>query len=120
VRLKRSLAARPFLDILYRPRSSTFVPQDETIACRCEEVSVARVREQAVGGSRPGPNQVKAFTRAGMGPCQGRQCGYTIAHVLAAAEGRKAPDLGLYRVRPPLKPVTLNEVAGLDAKDKTL
>ena len=52
-----------------------------------------------------------------MGPCQGRQCGYTVAHVLAAAEGRAVPDLGLYRVRPPLKPVTLGELAALDMMD---
>jgi hypothetical protein len=52
-----------------------------------------------------------------MGPCQGRQCGYTIANVLADAEGRAVPDIGLYRVRPPFKPVTLNELAALDTLD---
>jgi NADPH-dependent 2,4-dienoyl-CoA reductase/sulfur reductase-like enzyme len=115
-RLKRALAVRPFLDKLYRPRPAIFLPADETIACRCEEVSVAAIRAQAASG-RPGPNQVKAFTRAGMGPCQGRQCSYTVAHLLAAAEGRTVPDVGLYRVRPPLKPLTLNELAALDAAD---
>ena len=117
-RLTRALAVRPFLDTLYRPRPSVFVPADKTVACRCEEVSVASIREQAAVG-RPGPNQLKAFTRAGMGPCQGRQCAYTIAHVLAAAEGRKVPDVGLFRVRPPLKPVTLSELAALDSADVT-
>ncbi len=115
-RLASALAARPFLDKFYRPRPSIFVPPDHTIACRCEEVTVASVRAQISAG-RPGPNQIKAFTRAGMGPCQGRQCGYTIARVLAEAEGRTAPDVGLYRVRPPLKPVTLSELAALDSQD---
>jgi NADPH-dependent 2,4-dienoyl-CoA reductase/sulfur reductase-like enzyme len=115
--LKRALATRPFLDALYRPRPSVFVPADETIACRCEEVSVASIRGQVSAGRRPGPNQVKACTRAGMGPCQGRQCNYTVAHVLAAAEGRGVPDVGLYRVRPPLKPITLGELAALDITD---
>lgn len=118
--LERALAVRPFLDALYRPRPAVFVPADETIACRCEEVSVASVRGQVSAGRRPGPNQVKACTRAGMGPCQGRQCNYTVAHVLAAAEGRKVPDVGLYRVRPPLKPITLGELAALDTMDATL
>ncbi|WP_158808533.1 (2Fe-2S)-binding protein [Beijerinckia sp. L45] len=112
-RLKRALTARSFLDAFYRPRASIFVPADETIACRCEEVSVASIRAQAAIG-RPGPNQIKASTRAGMGPCQGRQCSYTIASVLADAEGRQVPDIGLYRVRPPLKPLTLDELASLD------
>ena len=115
-RLKRALAARPFLDALYLPRPGVFVPADETVACRCEEVSVASIRAR-VAASRPGPNQVKAFSRAGMGPCQGRQCNYTIAHVLAAAEGRTVQDVGLYRVRPPLKPITLGELAALDTVD---
>ena len=115
-RLERALAARPFLDALYRPRPAVFVPADETVACRCEEVSVASIRAQAAA-SRPGPNQVKAFSRAGMGPCQGRQCNYTIAHVLAAAEGRTVQDVGLYRVRPPLKSITLGELAALDTVD---
>ncbi len=116
-RLARALAARPLLNALYRPRSAIFVPADQTIACRCEEVDVAAIRAQVRTGGRPGPNQVKAFTRAGMGPCQGRQCSYTIAHVLAAAEGRAVPDVGLYRVRPPLKPLTLGELAALDTTD---
>lgn len=115
-RLAQSLSTRPFLDRYYRPRPAVFIPPDRTIACRCEEVSVASIREQ-VRANRPGPNQVKAFTRAGMGPCQGRQCSYTVAHVLAAAEGRSVPDVGLYRVRPPLKPVTLGELATLDTMD---
>ncbi|MBW9081152.1 FAD-dependent oxidoreductase [Rhizobium pusense] len=116
-RLKRALSVRPFLDTLYRPRGSIFVPSDDTVACRCEEVNVAQVRAQAENGGRPGPNQIKAFTRAGMGPCQGRQCGYTVANILARIEGRDTPDVGLYRVRPPFKPVTLNELAALDSGD---
>lgn len=115
-RLKRALAPRPFLDAAYRPRSAIFVPSDETVACRCEEVRVSSIRAMAAQG-RPGPDQVKAFTRAGMGPCQGRQCNYTIAHILAACEGRSVPEVGLYRVRPPLKPVTLGELAALDLAD---
>lgn len=115
-RLAQALSPRPFLDRYYRPRPAVFIPPDQTIACRCEEVRVASIREQ-IGANRPGPNQVKAFTRAGMGPCQGRQCSYTVAHVLAAAEGRSVPDVGLYRARPPLKPVTLGELAALDAMD---
>ena len=115
-RLRRALAPRPFLDSLYRPRPGIFVPSDDTLACRCEEVSVACIRAQTAAG-RPGPNQVKAFTRAGMGPCQGRQCNYTVARVLAAAEGRSVPDVGIYRVRPPFRPVTLDELAALDTAD---
>jgi NADPH-dependent 2,4-dienoyl-CoA reductase/sulfur reductase-like enzyme len=116
-RLKRALAVRPFLDALYRPRPAVFVPTDKTVACRCEEVTVATIRAQAMAG-RPGPNQVKTYTRAGLGACQGCQWTSTIAHLLAAGEGRTVPEVGLYRVRPPLKPVSLGELAALDTVDE--
>lgn len=111
-RLARELALRPFLDALFKPRSQIFVPADATIVCRCEEITAGDIRAMVEVG-QPGPNQVKAFTRAGMGPCQGRQCAYTVTRILAAAEGRSAADVGVYRVRPPLKPITLGELAGL-------
>jgi thioredoxin reductase len=112
-RLGRELALRPFLDALFKPRESIFVPADDTIVCRCEEITAAGIRAMVEVGE-PGPNQVKAFTRAGMGPCQGRQCGYTVTRILAAAEKRAPADVGFYRVRPPLKPVTLGELAALE------
>lgn len=111
--LAHALALRPFLDALYAPRQQIFAPADETLVCRCEEVTAGDIRARAVQG-RPGPNQLKAFTRAGMGPCQGRQCGYTMAHIVAAAQGRPVGEVGFYRIRPPLKPVTLGELASLD------
>lgn len=113
--LARALALRPFLDALYAPRREVFTPADETLVCRCEEVTAGELRMQAVQG-QPGPNQLKAFTRAGMGPCQGRQCGYTMAHIVAATQNRPVADVGFYRVRPPLKPVTLGELASLDER----
>ena len=112
-RLDRELALRPFLEAMFRPRGQIFAPADDTIVCRCEEVTAREIRAMA-GIGRPGPNQVKAFTRAGMGPCQGRQCGYTVTRLLADAEKRPAAEVGFYRVRPPLKPVTLGELAALD------
>ncbi|MGO4670867.1 NAD(P)/FAD-dependent oxidoreductase [Bosea sp. 2RAB26] len=115
-RLARALSLRPFLDALYAPRPQVFAPVDETLVCRCEEVTAGELRARAVQG-RPGPNQIKAFTRAGMGPCQGRQCGYTMAHIIAAAQHRPVGEVGFQRIRPPLKPVTLGELASLDERE---
>ncbi|RYE70604.1 MAG: FAD/NAD(P)-binding oxidoreductase, partial [Hyphomicrobiales bacterium] len=114
--LAGALALRPFLDALYAPRPQLYAPPDETLVCRCEEVTAGELRARAVEG-RPGPNQLKAFTRAGMGPCQGRQCGYSMAHIVAAAQGRSVEEVGFYRIRPPLKPVTLGELASLDEQE---
>jgi len=112
-RLARALALRPFLDTLFAPRPQMFAPADAAIVCRCEEITAGEIRSRAALG-RPGPNQLKAFTRAGMGPCQGRQCGYSVMHIVAAAQQRPVGEVGFYRVRPPLKPVTLGELASLD------
>ena len=60
-----------------------------------------------------GPNQVKSFTRCGMGPCQGRECALTLAHVVAEARGVPVGEVGDLRVRPPLKPLSLGELARL-------
>ena len=53
-------------------------------------------------------------TRLGMGPCQGRQCGLTLTRILAAEYGQSPAETGFFRIRPPLKPVTLGELAALD------
>ena len=101
---------RRFLDALYRPEFAP--PAGETIVCRCEEVT-AREIEAAVAQGCAGPNQLKAFTRCGMGPCQGRMCGLAVTQLVAAARGLSPAEVGYYRLRPPVKPVTLGELAGL-------
>jgi NADPH-dependent 2,4-dienoyl-CoA reductase/sulfur reductase-like enzyme len=113
--LRRELAIRPFLDALYRPAPSVLVPADDIIACRCEEVTVAQIRRAARLGAQ-GPNQAKAFTRCGMGPCQGRLCGVTVAAVMADTLGKPIAEIGTYRPRAPYKPITLGALAGLETQ----
>jgi NADPH-dependent 2,4-dienoyl-CoA reductase/sulfur reductase-like enzyme len=111
---RRETAIRPFLDRLYRPRRSMRVPADEsTIVCRCEEVTAGVVRD-AVRLGALGPNQLKAYTRCGMGPCQGRMCGPVVSELIAAERGVPVAEVGHYRPRPPLKPVTVGEIAALE------
>ncbi len=113
-RMARKRALRRFLDRLYRPRAEALAPPDDkTVVCRCEEVTAGELRRVAAMGC-PGPNQAKAFTRCGMGPCQGRMCGLAAAAVLADATGRSMAEVGHLRIRPPVKPVTVGEMAGLE------
>ncbi len=109
----RELAARPFLDASYPPCAEALAPTDSTVVCRCEEVTAGDIRAYAKLGCI-GPNQAKAFGRAGMGPCQGRYCGTTVTALLAAANNQTPDETGYYRIRPPLKPVTLGELAAMD------
>lgn len=114
--LARARAVRPLLNALYPPARAFRQPADDVLLCRCEEVSAGEVRKAASLGAQ-GPNQLKAFTRAGMGPCQGRMCALTVAATLAEAQGRTATDVGLMRVRMPISPVSVQEMAALDDPD---
>jgi NADPH-dependent 2,4-dienoyl-CoA reductase/sulfur reductase-like enzyme len=107
---QRHLAIRPFLDAYYRVSDDRLLPEEETLVCRCEEISAAEIRAVATLGCS-GPNQAKAFTRCGMGPCQGRFCGATVSGILARESGRNIDEVGRYSVRPPLKPITLGQLA---------
>ena len=110
--LTRQLAIRPLIDALFRPSLDHLLPPDHTIVCRCEEVSAGEIRQIARQGGQ-GPNQLKAFSRCGMGPCQGRQCGPTVAALIADTQGKQIDQVGYYRIRPPLKPVTLGQVGSV-------
>lgn len=103
-------AVRPFLDAAYPPFPGALAPADATIICRCEEVTAAEIRRHAKLGCL-GPNQAKAFGRVGMGPCQGRYCGLTVTELLAREHGQSPDGTGYFRIRPPIKPVTLGELA---------
>jgi len=109
----KDLAARPFLDRAYPPHAAAVAPDDATVICRCEEVTAGDIRRYAALGCL-GPNQAKAFGRAGMGPCQGRYCGLSVSVILAQANGLTPDATGYYRIRPPIKPVTLGELASLE------
>jgi thioredoxin reductase/bacterioferritin-associated ferredoxin len=104
---------RPFLDLLFQPSRHFLAPRDQqSLVCRCEEISADKVHEVIAIGCE-GPNQLKSFTRCGMGPCQGRMCGLTVGHILSQQLRRPMSAVGYYRVRQPIKPIGLGELAAL-------
>jgi NADPH-dependent 2,4-dienoyl-CoA reductase/sulfur reductase-like enzyme len=113
MQLAKVTRGREFLDTLYRPSKTFRVPQNpETIVCRCEEVSAAQIRASVSAGAI-GPNQMKVFLRSGMGPCQGRLCGPTVTELIADERGVSPDKVGYYRLRFPIKPLRLRELASL-------
>lgn len=110
-RRARAFALRPLLDALYPPPRIEIA--DDVVVCRCEEVPAGRIRDVAKS-CPPDPSALKAATRCGMGPCQGRQCGYTVQSLLAEVHGLPAREISFFSIRPPLKPVTLGELASLE------
>ncbi len=91
--------------------------RDDTVLCRCEEVTQADVR-RAVSLGADSADEVKAITRCGMGDCQGRMCGHLVAHCLSRESGRPVAEVGRFRPRPPILPVpmaALGRQAEMDA-----
>ncbi len=108
------LAIRRFLDVRYAPRDEILRPADDVTVCRCEEILAGSVRAVVRQGCL-GPNQAKAFLRAGMGACQGRLCGPVVTELIAAERAVPPDAVGYYRIRPPLKPITLGELVAAEA-----
>jgi len=107
-RLARLTRFRRGIDALYRFRPGLLDGIDgDTVICRCEEVVASQVRD-AVAAGADHVNEVKGWTRCGMGLCQGRLCASTLAHLVGAAVGGAPEHVGPYTVRPPAKPVPID------------
>ena len=117
--LERAVRGRAFFDALYRAPDEYRRPTGDTIVCRCEEVTADQVRQTVALGCS-GPNQMKAFLRCGMGPCQGRFCGLTVSELIAEERGVPVPEVGYYRLRFPTKPLTLGELASLPQTEDSM
>ncbi|MCD0501188.1 NAD(P)/FAD-dependent oxidoreductase [Achromobacter sp. MY14] len=83
---------------------------DDTVICRCEEVTAGTVRRAVHDTAAQEMNRLKALTRVGMGRCQGRMCGAAAAEVLAQACGCTPAEVGRLRNQPPVKPVPVRVV----------
>ncbi|WP_309052237.1 NAD(P)/FAD-dependent oxidoreductase [Streptomyces sp.] len=106
VRRLRNFADRMHRAHGIRPGWRSWV-EDDTVVCRCEEVTAGRVRAaQAATGTR-GLRSLKLSSRAGLGICQGRVCGRNLEELLP-----EVPlDAGRTANRPIVVPVRLGEIA---------
>jgi len=82
----------------------------ETIVCRCEDVFRAEIDETIVSGAVD-MNQLKAWTRCGMGPCQGRTCADSIEAILTSVVGSRELA-GQWTGRAPLRPIPIEQIIG--------
>lgn len=95
------------------PDAEAFLALPETtVVCRCENVRLAAVRAAAENWKCKDINRIKALTRAGMGPCQGRYCGATLMAIVAAETGRPISDVPGYRAQAPIYPLEIPNKQG--------
>ena len=76
------------------------------LVCRCEDITLEEIRKVIALGFRT-LDEIKRFTRAGMGPCQGRTCRLLIAQELSNYYGIPMEEILMPTFRPPVRPVKL-------------
>lgn len=108
--LNKELLPRPFIDSLYAPRKDLYAISDDTAVCRCEGVTAGRIREIVAQGFSD-HNEIKSIIRCGMGPCQGRMCGPAVLELVAEISDIPVTEIRPFRLRPPIKPVSVQELA---------
>lgn len=85
---------------------------DETILCRCENVTFGEVRAAIARFEPQEVNRLKALARPGMGRCQGRVCGPVLAELLSATTGKPLDQVGKLRGQAPVKPISYGRTCG--------
>jgi NADPH-dependent 2,4-dienoyl-CoA reductase/sulfur reductase-like enzyme len=80
---------------------------DDTIVCRCECVSAGELRQVVQQTGACESNRAKAFSRVGMGRCQGRYCGHAAAEIIAHAANVPLEQVGRLRGQAPVKPLLI-------------
>jgi D-hydroxyproline dehydrogenase subunit alpha len=110
----RRRADEPFVrtlaEVLDLPDGWTGWMRPDTIVCRCEDVTLARIDDAIAQRGARDLRSVKLTTRCGMGYCQGRMCAPTVAGVIAARTGAPPIDAGALDRRPVIVPIPLGRL----------
>ncbi len=118
-RLEQRLRFQRALNRMYRVGPGIYeLTTPDTVICRCEEIRREEL-DRAIDAT-PDINVVKAFTRATMGLCQGRNCQRQIAALASARHGVPIADLPLSTPRSPARPTALAAIADDSIEDHGL
>jgi len=111
---RHHLSFGAYLNSCYRvPDTAIYQIPDETVICRCEDVTMGEIRTAIREGYHT-PGAIKKATRTGMGRCQGRTCGPILYDIISAYTGKPSNEIPLLSVRPPIKPVTFDSLIAED------
>jgi NADPH-dependent 2,4-dienoyl-CoA reductase/sulfur reductase-like enzyme len=89
------------------PHAQAAALPDDAVVCRCECISAGELRACVNDKGSREINRAKAFSRVGMGRCQGRYCGHAGAEIIAAASGVPIEFVGRLRTQAPVKPLSM-------------
>lgn len=81
---------------------------DEAVICRCECITAGELRAVVREKNACEANRAKAFSRVGMGRCQGRYCAEAGAQIIASAAEVPVQTVGRLRGQAPVRPLQLS------------
>lgn len=90
------------------PHAQAAALPDHAVVCRCENITAGELRHVVKDMGAQEANRAKAFSRVGMGRCQGRYCGVAGAEIIAQAAGVPVELVGRLRGQAPIKPMTIS------------
>jgi thioredoxin reductase/bacterioferritin-associated ferredoxin len=106
-KLKKLRSFQSAVGEIYAVRSGIYtLPDNDTIICRCEELTLQQIRE-AMHGTTTTLNDVKRQTRLGMGYCQGRMCFAATSGIVERELGLNPGSVGYGTARVPVKPIPI-------------
>lgn len=113
----RRKAMQGFVDLLRAvadPRRWLPEPEDDTLLCRCEDITAETVDRSIADvlsmGRSFGASAIKLRCRAGMGFCQGRTCEHALVRRIAKAQGCGAAGVEGFRPRFPARAVSIADL----------
>jgi NAD(P)H-nitrite reductase large subunit len=80
---------------------------DDAVVCRCETITAGELRSVVKATGSNETNRAKAFSRVGMGRCQGRYCANAAAEIIADCSGTEISAVGRQRGQAPIKPLSI-------------
>ncbi|XMB72229.1 (2Fe-2S)-binding protein [Mycoplasmatota bacterium WC30] len=87
--------------------------EKDIIICRCEDVTLADIRECLEAGYTTF-EEIKRILRIGMGPCQGQTCSILVQREIAKYLNVKVEDVKTHKTRPLITGVVLKDIAGAE------
>ncbi len=88
---------------------------DATIICRCEDVTYGEVKKAIVSGLLI-PGDIRKYTRAGMGSCQGRTCQRLLMQMLKEYSDSCEIAEDTINIRTPIQPISITELSVWDSE----
>jgi len=90
---------------------------DTGIICRCSDIDIDEIRAYIAKGCTS-IDEIKRYSRLGMGPCQGRTCIPLVMRELANALGKPIDSFAPGTQRPVVKSIKLGDLAEYSHENK--